>query len=257
MNRTMAFTVIVGIPLVLTLGGCAGRPTYSSQFFKFPELNVKSEAEVGQSMVSTARKDTLPAIVIDKDITHNGTGGEFVPNSTEWKLTISAGVLPMYMSDKEGTFYRMQEDVALTILGQPKNTTGGVFVPYDKSKPTEVYWGNPRNSFTRKARAVHPGIDFKLATYGEEWKADSFQRELVYSGISQNTLSILYREFSGSLGVGDPKNIKDTAYLRPRLSQELKYDLSQGDTIGYRGARFRVIKATNTSIKYEVLKHLD
>ncbi len=119
-----------------------------------------------------------------------------------------------------------------------------MFVPNDKSKPTEVYWGNLRNYFTRKARAVHPGIDFKLATSDGKWTPDSYQRELVYSGISQNALSILYREFIGGTA-------------RPAFYQELKYDLSQGDTIGYKGARFRVIKATNTSIKYEVLKHLD
>ncbi len=123
MNRTMAFTVIVGISLVLMLGGCATgftTPSRTSHVVNFPELNAKREAQVGESMVSTSRWETLPAIVIDKDITHNGTGGEHVPNSTEWKLTISAGVLPMYLSDKEGTFYRMQEDVGLTILGQPK-----------------------------------------------------------------------------------------------------------------------------------------
>lgn len=231
MNRTTAFPVIVGITLVLTLGGCATRihtpPSGPSQLINFPELNAKSEAEVGQSMVSTAKLVVLPAIVIDKDITHNTTG---------WKLLISQGVLPMHVQNKEGTFYQMEKPVALTTLGvkQP-STIGGVFVPNDKSKSTEVYWD--------KVRKVHPGIDFKLATY-EKWGVDSFKRELVYSGISQNTLSILYREF-----------IDGTA--RPAFSQELKYDLSQGNTIGYKGARFQVIKATNTSIQYKVLKHLD
>lgn len=238
MNRTMAFTVIVGITLVLALGGCATgltSPSRTSQVINFPELNVKQEAQVGESMVSTSRWETLPAIVIEKDITHITTG---------WKLTISAGVLPIYKSNKEGTFYRMKEDVALTILGKEKSPVGGVFVPNDKSKPTEVYWGNPSSSLAQSARAVHPGIDFKLTTSDEKWVRDSFKRELVYSGISQNTLSILYREF-----------IDGTA--RPAFSQELKYDLSQGNTIGYKGARFHVIKATNTSIKYEVLKHVD
>lgn len=247
MNRTMAFTVIVGITLVLTLGGCAHGPSDTMQLIKFPELNAKSEAQVGESMVSTAWKRIIHSteIVIDKDIAHN---------SPECKVTISAGVLPFYMSDKEGSFYRMKDDVPLTVLGIPNHTSGGVYFPNDKSKPTEVFCGHWRKPFpfVNKARAVHPGIEFKLAPDGEKWEADSFKRELVYSGISQNTLSILYREFMFTF------TKSGGGYTaRPAFSQELKYDLSQGNTIGYKGARFQVIKATNTGIKYEVLKHLD
>lgn len=244
MNRTMAFTVIVGITLVLTLGGCVSGPSSTSQWVNFPELNVQSEVELGQSMVSTARKETLPAIVIDKDITHN---------TTECRLTILAGVLPIYMSDKDGTFYAREEHFALTVLDKPNHTAGGVYVPNDKSKPTEVFCGHWRRTYSNKARAVHPGIDFKLATYSEKWANDTLLpilSELVYSGISQNTLSILYREFYRDQKTG-------LHYAKPAFYQELKYDLSQGNTIGYKGARFRVIKATNTSIKYEVLKHLN
>jgi hypothetical protein len=71
-----------------------------------------------------------------------------------------------------------------------------------------------------------------------------FTREVIYTGVSQNTVFILYREF-----------ITDIA--RPAFSQELKYDLSQGDIIGFKEARFKIIKATNTNIKYIVLKHLN
>ena len=77
-----------------------------------------------------------------------------------------------------------------------------------------------------------------------EWRADSFKRELVYSGVSQNTISILYREFSDNMA-------------RPAFSQDLKYDLSQGKEIGFKGARFEVTKASNTGIVYKVLKALD
>jgi hypothetical protein len=44
---------------------------------------------------------------------------------------------------------------------------------------------------------------------------------------------------------------------RPAFSQELKYDLAQGTAIGYKGARFEVIRANNTGISYKVLKSLD
>ena len=55
---------------------------------------------------------------------------------------------------------------------------------------------------------------------------------------------ILYREFFDNIA-------------RPAFSQEYKYDLSKGTSIGYRGARFEIIKATNTELVYKVIKALD
>ena len=73
---------------------------------------------------------------------------------------------------------------------------------------------------------------------------DSFKRELIYVGVSKNVVSILYREFKNDMA-------------RPAFTQEIKYDLAEGNEIGYRGARFQVISATNTGIKYTLLKTLD
>ncbi|MDQ9171172.1 hypothetical protein Q8A64_12230 [Oxalobacteraceae bacterium R-40] len=63
------------------------------------------------------------------------------------------------------------------------------------------------------------GLPYKVVT-AERIGKDGFRRELVYSGVSQNTLSIVYREFKD-----------DTA--RPAYFQDLKYDLSQGTVIAY------------------------
>ena len=72
----------------------------------------------------------------------------------------------------------------------------------------------------------------------------SFRKELVYTGISQTVVSILYREFKDDLA-------------RPAFSQDLKYDLSESKVVGYRGARFEIIKATNQGLTYKTLKQLD
>ena len=44
---------------------------------------------------------------------------------------------------------------------------------------------------------------------------------------------------------------------RPAFTQELKYDLGEGKVIGFKGARFEVLSATNVGIRYKVLRHLD
>jgi hypothetical protein len=224
--------------LALTIGvlaGCAAPLSVAPRtttLIKLPSLNVETEAEIGQSMITTAKKAETPAIEITNEVSHS---------DGRWTLSISPGVLPMFASNDNGSFYRVQGAVVLTTLGirQP-NSIGGIYIPSDKSKPTEVFWIGP---YGTPVNSAHAGIEFKKTTF-EQWDKESFKRELVYSGVSQNTISILYREF-----------LNDMA--RPAFSQDLKYDLSQGNAIGYKGARFEVIKANNTAIVYKVLKPLD
>lgn len=40
---------------------------------------------------------------------------------------------------------------------------------------------------------------------------------------------------------------------RPAYSQDLQYDLSEGNIVGIKGLRLEVIKVTNTNIEYKIL----
>ena len=71
-----------------------------------------------------------------------------------------------------------------------------------------------------------------------------FKRELIYSGTSKGTVSLQYREFVNDLA-------------RPAFSQQLSYDLSEGNEIGYKGARCLILKATNVILRVKLLKPLD
>jgi len=62
--------------------------------------------------------------------------------------------------------------------------------------------------------------------------------------VAKGVVTILYREFLGNLA-------------RPAFSQELHFDLSEGNEIGYKGARFKILKANNLGITYLVTKGLD
>lgn len=68
----------------------------------------------------------------------------------------------------------------------------------------------------------------------------NFRQELIYNGRSGDTIKILYREYTGDL-------------LRAPFSQDIQYDLREGNTIGFKGARLEVIDAANVKIKYRVL----
>lgn len=77
-----------------------------------------------------------------------------------------------------------------------------------------------------------------------EISPDNQKKELIYTGVSKNVISLVYREYQNDLA-------------RPAFSQDLKYDLGEGRVIGFKGARFEVLKATNLGLTFKTLKHLD
>jgi hypothetical protein len=72
----------------------------------------------------------------------------------------------------------------------------------------------------------------------------AFTAELIYSGLANNVVRAVYREYVDDLA-------------RPAFSQELQYDLAADRTIAYKSIRVRVIEATNSVIRYEVLEDGD
>lgn len=236
---------IVSLSIFLT--GCVSgllTKTYTSvdahpsKTVHIPSVDVITEADVGQSMVSTARLSYVPAIQLEQDVIHDGWN-----NSNTFKLTIPMGVLLLRGAGSNGKFYQANDNLKFATTTGTFYVKGGIFVSDIANAPTEIYWLATDRAIPTPLNDVHAGIPYK-PTIKEQWGVDSFKRELIYSGVSQNTISILYREFMNDLA-------------RPAFSQELKYDISQGSSIGYKGARFEVIKANNTGISYKVLKELD
>ncbi|MFK7976401.1 MAG: hypothetical protein AB8C02_09715 [Halioglobus sp.] len=70
---------------------------------------------------------------------------------------------------------------------------------------------------------------------------DGFQFELLYTGRSKDSISILYREYIGDLS-------------RSSFYQELTYDLAESNVIQFRSIRIEVAEATNSEIRYKVLE---
>jgi hypothetical protein len=66
-----------------------------------------------------------------------------------------------------------------------------------------------------------------------------FKCQILYSGIADNTLKAIYREFVDNL-------------IRPGFTQELQYDLSESKTFSFRNIDFEIIEATNSFIKYRI-----
>jgi len=202
----------------------------------FPEVGIENEVEIGRTIVSKARKVTRPAISIQEDILFK-VEPSFFSNSWSGVARINRGTMALYVTTPDGSFYR-DEKATFNFSGNVVRAEAGVFIPKDANNPS-VPWYVSKRVFYFGAEPVAVEKT-EIITWGQ----DSFSKELIYGGIAQNTITISYREF-----------IDGTA--RPAFLQELKYDLSQGDEIGFRGARFKIIRANNIGLLYKVLKPLD
>jgi len=76
--------------------------------------------------------------------------------------------------------------------------------------------------------------------YFKEYTDESFKEELIYTGRSDNTIYISYREYK-----------KD--FARPAFFQELRYDFGQSRIVVFKQYRLEIIEATNEYIKFIVL----
>lgn len=208
----------------------------ASENFQLPELNVETEVEIGQTIVSKARQIVHPAISIESDISFK-VDPSFFANSWAGTANIRKGLFKQYVANSEGDFY-LDPNATFTFFAGDLKQQGGIFVPFDEAKPI-VPWTFHKKTFYFGSVPVEI-----VKTNVRTWEKDSFTKELIYGGVSQNTIAISYREFSDNTA-------------RPAFTQDLKYDLSQGDTIGFRGARFQIIKATNITLRYKVIKLLD
>jgi hypothetical protein len=101
----------------------------------------------------------------------------------------------------------------------------------------------PSLRFGGWAKLKVPPLPYEEGVDHEQTKG--FRQELLYQGIDGNSLSLSYREFIDSLA-------------RPAFQQDVRYTLdADGETeIAFRGARFLVFSASNTSLRYRLVAGL-
>ena len=251
--RILKVTAHLIVPILAALlVGCVARGPLepSSHFVKdktefqiiySPNLNVEENAELGQTLISKRFIQSIPAIRIINSVSQTSSH-----NGIIFLIEMQPGTLTKYGENERGIYYKSDSfSATMTMFGKVTDleNNGGIVVPKNKEF-TKTVFRNPIRTdiafFSENPRDIlFEKIDNKIIPH-----KDSFIRELIYTGISKNVISIVYREYSNDL-------------VRPAFSQELKYDLGEGSIIGYKGSRFEVIKATNTGIIYKVLKQLD
>lgn len=212
----------------------------STQTINFPAVDTEHTVEIGEGMVSALRADVHEGgLALAEPVVLRGRY-----TFSNFDLTIPAGELRAVDGPTGRVYVPADYVFKYEREGRPRGPGPGrptVTISVDPNDETGligvVNFGLTKTSYPVTGTRFSTG---SCTVLGE----DSFRRELIYSGVSQGTVSIEYREF-----------INDMA--RPAFSQTLRYDLSEGSTIGFRGARFEILAATNIDIRYKVTRPLE
>jgi hypothetical protein len=87
-----------------------------------------------------------------------------------------------------------------------------------------------------------PSTPYKIEEVTVGYDPDSIKRELVFQGLRDGQIQVLYREYTAA----------DMA--RAAFTQSVSYDVSTTPVIGFKGARIKVVRVTGIDIEYTVEK---
>ena len=73
------------------------------------------------------------------------------------------------------------------------------------------------------------------------YSQDYVRKELIYSGVSGNTIEISYREYRGGLAA-------------PAFYQSVKYDLAESHIITFQNFQIEILNASNQGISCRILR---
>ena len=211
---------------VLVLAGCTS-PKYNYvpkiENYSEPAVGSVNTASVGDSLI----KQGVSQVVEGLKVT--------APAKVSWGYTITPGLLKKVGEDNIADFYY---------------PTGGVdSANVDKAVLADMWQGIMVKKTDRALCVITifgvtscetnmPIEKTKLNISGDS----SFQQALLYNGRVGDKINIGYREFSSNMA-------------RPAFNNDVEYDLSESKLIGYKGAQFEVIEASNQSIKYRLISN--
>ncbi len=227
-----------------------GKTAYraSSETVRFPVVGADGQAEVGQSMIGAARYTVYTnQIKLKSPISVSGPAPDYKKRGKPkrdprpYSITVPPGWYSFTPRLSEYSPEPAYLAEGVPIQGGDAHAMKSASIGLIRVNPTTlqlvVAYGRGRWSWPAVAATFE---DAKCAA----WGVDSFRRELVYAGTAGGVITVIYREYTDN-------------YARPAFTQEFKYDLREGKEIGFRGARFEVLNATNTALTFRVLKPLD
>ena len=216
------------LTLTIMMAACSSlssiQPTYN--IVDYPPNKEVSKANIGDTVLEKGKRYTFDAIQISAPI--------IKPAGLTAGYEIPAQKLSATYEDSLYTYFSASRMIMKDILFPDQAANGGLCISKEDPSNIKAFLtagscglsvpGNPVISKTKVAAETSP----------------SFVQELIYNGRTGDSVKFLYREFSNN-------------YVRGDFSQEVQYDLNDGQEIGFKDARIEIISATNTELKYRVI----
>lgn len=189
------------------------------------DLNTPLSTEIGEAVVSTGEVIKTDAIQISETF-------EVISGFTKFKHV--AGEIYPLVSVKNG----------FKIYYSQNCSKDGRFwgIGVSLNNPDEIYPVLVASLGGAFAKMKNYDIKKNVKLTEEVSLCDNcYRQEFIYNGKKGNVVSFIYREFLGNIA-------------RPSFFQNLEYDISESEIIGFKGLRLKIVKTSNTSIDYEILE---
>ena len=218
------------VVMSVVVSACAS-PKYNYQpeatEISSPPLGETSTAGVGEAMLEQGKYVEKDSVHFPQDIVVGALG----------TYTFSVGYYSKVGDDKDSEYFLPEKsadggNVTKGLLTDPFQAIQ-IMSASDAVCGVTVFGGKVCESNKRFTRLKRPSLE-----------ADGFQQSLIYSGRISNRINIGYREFSNNMA-------------RPAFNNDVEYDLNESNIIGYKGAELEIIKATNRSITYKVVRNFN
>ena len=184
------------------------------------ELDKILNGEIGKNLIEFEKSFYYPAIKITK-------GNSTTPGMFGTK--IGEGFLYLKKGTSEG--YDLYFPVG------SGNITGIAVSQADGTDKMFTIMTSTRVKF----KDLKEKVEYNKLEYPDGEK-DNFKQQIIYNGKDGNTVRFSYREYINELA-------------RPAFTQELQYDLADGNLIGFKGLRLEIMKLSNVGIEYKILSN--
>lgn len=220
---------VAALLALLALSGCyTSLVVPTREQIEIPAIGDAKEVELGDTVIKRGQIYTYDALELLNEV-RAGDGVFFT------KVKVFPQTLVAELEDNQWTYYYGDNVTAHDAILGTKRVRGGLKIKKSDPKVIQLFMtGTEPMGMLPKPKPL-----FEITrTYARD--KPSFIQELIYNGRSDDTVKFLYREYADE-------------YIRAPFTQDVQYDLSESDTVGFKGARIQILEASNTMLRYVVL----
>jgi hypothetical protein len=205
-------------------------------------------------------------ILLLKDLRYREIDSKKLVSTKPWTYVCKKGVSPekQYSNETHDLIIAGSADDGNVYMCVPKSegrlfingvgATDGFTLKSDGSFGTP-YFRQPSGSMHKgsslQCKLYPPDVLFKSVKKMAPVSAEkSYWFELIYSGKSGDDIFCTYREYL--VGYGNDEQL--SVNIKPGFTQNLTYDLSENDTVRFKGIKLKIIDADNEKITTELIE---